>query len=153
MDLHPDLIDLLSELGSSAAEYLIVGGWAVGLHAEPRYTKDLDLLIGVDPENLTRVVAALEKYGAPPGLIEQVRTMGSDEFVFFGVPPARVDLLRCIPGVDFRDAWERRVTLVWNGIDVSLLGFDDLCTAKRAAGRRKDLDDLKILERCRPKRP
>lgn len=41
MDLHPDLIDLLTELQNSGAEYLIVGGWAVGIHAEPRDTKDL----------------------------------------------------------------------------------------------------------------
>jgi hypothetical protein len=46
MDLHPDLIDPLTEFASSGAEYLIVGGWAVGVHSEPRYTKDLDILVG-----------------------------------------------------------------------------------------------------------
>jgi hypothetical protein len=147
MDLHPDLIDLLTELKSSGAEYLVVGGWAVGVHAEPRYTKDLDLLIGPSDENLGRVVAALERYGAPPGLIAHVRMMTLDEFVFFGVPPARVDLLRSIPGVDFARAWPRRTTVVWQGIDVYVIGLDDLVEAKRAAGRPKDWDDLRLLER------
>lgn len=54
MDLHPDLIDLLTEFASSGVEYLIVGGWAVGIHGEPRYTKDLDLLIGGSEENARR---------------------------------------------------------------------------------------------------
>ena len=91
MDLHPDLTELLTELGLSGAEYLVVGGWAVGVHSEPRYTKDLDLLIGTSPENLERVVRALEAYGAPPGLIQDIRTMKPHEFVFFGTPPARVE--------------------------------------------------------------
>lgn len=149
MDLHPDLIDLLTEFGSSGVEYLIVGGWAVGVHSEPRYTKDLDVLIGPSGENLQRVVRALELYGAPAALVDEVRTMKADEFVFFGVPPARVDLLRQIPGVDFGDAWPRRKTMRWQGVDVHVIGFDDLHAAKRAADRPKDRDDLKALERFR----
>ena len=149
MDLAPDLLDLLTELRNSGAEYLVVGGWAVGVHAEPRYTKDLDLLIGTSPTNLARVVTALERYGAPEALVEQVRTMKADEFVFFGVPPARIDLLRTIPGVGFEDAWPRRETVQWNGVDVPVIGFDDLCASKRAAGRSKDLDDLNRLEKFR----
>jgi predicted nucleotidyltransferase len=149
MDLHPDLIDLLTEFGNFGVEYLVVGGWAVGVHAEPRYTKDLDLFIGPSPENLERVATALGRFGAPAGLIDEVRTMASDEFVFFGVPPARVDLLREIPGVAFEQAWARRKTVRWQGVDVHVLGFDDLVNAKRAAGRPKDREDLRLLERFR----
>ncbi len=50
MDLHPDFKDLLSAFADTNAEYLIVGGWAVGYHAEPRFTKDLDVFIG--PSNM-----------------------------------------------------------------------------------------------------
>lgn len=149
MDLAPDLLDLLTELRNSRAEYLVVGGWAVGVHTEPRYTKDLDLLIGTSPANLNAVVTALQRYGAPEALVDQVRTMRADEFVFFGVPPARIDLLRTIPGVAFEDAWSRRKTIQWDGIDVHIIGFEDLCAAKSAAGRPKDFDDLKRLEKFR----
>ena len=61
MDLHPDLIDLLTEFARFGVEFLVVGGWAVGVHSEPRYTKDLDILIGTSPENLGRVVEAMKE--------------------------------------------------------------------------------------------
>jgi hypothetical protein len=149
MDLHPDLIDRLMEFASFGVEYLVVGGWAVGIHAEPRYTKDLDILIGTSPENLARVIEAMEAYGAPPALVAEVRTMTSEDFVFFGVPPARVDLLRTVPGVDFERAWSNRTTIEWHGVSVHVIGFDELCDAKRAAGRPKDLADLRMLEKFR----
>ncbi len=59
MDLHPDLMDVLGAFSSSNVEYLIVGGWAVSVHSEPRFTKDLDLLIGTAPDNLERAARAL----------------------------------------------------------------------------------------------
>ena len=48
MDLSPDLIDALAEFESFEVEYLVIGGWAVSTHAKPRFTKDLDLWIGID---------------------------------------------------------------------------------------------------------
>jgi hypothetical protein len=148
MDLLPDFKDLLSALAASSAEYLVVGGWAVGFHSEPRFTKDLDLLIGTDPANLERVVDAVRAFGAPPTILDQLATLGVDEFLFLGAPPARVDLLRTIPGVDFRAAMSRAVRVDWDGVPAVILSRDDLIASKRAAGRARDLRDLKRLERA-----
>jgi len=52
----------------------------------------------------------------------------------------------------FEDAWARRKTIVWNGVDVQVISFEDLCAAKAASGRAKDLEDLKQLEKFRPVR-
>jgi hypothetical protein len=145
MDLHPDLIDLLTEFESCSVEYLVIGGWAVSTYSTPRYTKDLDLWIGTSAENLLRVIEALERFGAPAGLLEQLRTMKADEFAFFGVPPARVDLLRTIPGVEFGFAWAHKSRVQWGPLELNLIGFDDLIAAKRAAGRPRDLDDVEQL--------
>ena len=73
--------------------------------------------------------------------------MKANEFVFFGTPPARVDLLGEIPGVTFPDAWMKRETIQWNGTSVHIISRDDLIAAKKAAGRQKDLDDVKRLEK------
>ncbi len=147
-DLPQDFRDLLSALRASSAEYLIVGGWAVGVHAEPRYTKDLDVLIGPDEENLGRVAEALEAFGAPGNVFELLRGLRIDEFLFIGVPPARVDILRTIPGVDFASAFSRRVIADWDGLAAFVIGRDDLIASKRAAGRERDLRDVTSIERA-----
>lgn len=148
MDLHPDLMDLLGAFSSSNVEYLVVGGWAVSVHSEPRFTKDLDLLIGTADDNLERAAHALKLFGAPESIVNQARALRPDEFLFFGVPPARVDLLRVIPGVHFEEAFARRVDVDLGGTMVHIVGREDLIASKRAAGREKDLRDLRALERA-----
>ncbi len=146
MDLSPDLIDLLTEFANSGVEYLVIGGWAVSTHAQPRYTKDLDLWIGTSPGNLAKAVQALTAFGAPAGLVEQAARMSVEEFLFFGTPPARIDVLRSIPGAVFEEAWPRRCRVAWGSITVNVIDLDDLIAVKRAAGRPKDLTDVKLLE-------
>jgi hypothetical protein len=153
MVLHPDFRDLLSALADSSAEYLVIGGWAVGVHAEPRFTRDLDIFIGTDDQNLLRVVHAFERFGAPAHILEGLRTLRPDEFLFLGVAPARVDVLRTIPGVAFEAAYPRKLRVEWDGLVADVIGRDDLLIAKRAAGRAKDLRDVRALERAAKRAP
>src|SRR5579859_45857 len=60
-----DLKELLRAFHDHGVKYLVVGGYAFGVHAEPRATKDLDLFIGSDKENSEAVFRALAQYGAP----------------------------------------------------------------------------------------
>jgi predicted nucleotidyltransferase len=152
MDLHPDFRDLLLALAATNAEYLVVGGWAVGYHAEPRFTKDLDVFIGPSDENLEAVASALEQFGAPAAIIGALRGLGPDEFLFLGAAPVRVDILRRVDGIAFAEAYPRRETVQWDGVPVSMIGFDDLVVAKRAAGRERDRRDLTLLESARRKK-
>lgn len=63
--MHQDFKELLSAFNAGQVRYLIVGGYAVSFHAQPRATKDLDILIGADAENSKAVYTALAKFGAP----------------------------------------------------------------------------------------
>ncbi len=63
--MFPDFKDLLSALNAHRVRYLVVGGYAVSFHAQPRATRDLDLLISTDAENGRAVYAALAAFGAP----------------------------------------------------------------------------------------
>lgn len=150
MDLHPDFKDLLAAFSNENVRFLVVGGWAVAVHAEPRFTKDIDLWISSAPENIARAASALERFGAPPITVTRLRELKEDEFMFFGVPPVRVDILLRVDGLDFERAWENRISVEWN-VSVSILGFDDLCESKRVAGRKKDLEDLARLQPLRKK--
>jgi hypothetical protein len=64
-----DLKELLRAFNDHAVKYLIVGGYAFGVHAEPRATKDLDIFIQSNEENSKAVFRALSQYGARPSRI------------------------------------------------------------------------------------
>ena len=104
MDLHPDFRDLLAEFAREHVRYAIVGGYAVGHHAKPRATKDLDLLVSPLGDNLERVGRALERFGAAPNIVAFVKTLAPSEIVYLGVPPVRIDILRTADGIDDVDA-------------------------------------------------
>ena len=53
--MFPDFKELLQSFHAHRVKYLIVGGYAVSFHAQPRVTKDLDLFIQASGEN-TRAV-------------------------------------------------------------------------------------------------
>ena len=57
--------ELLSIFNARGVRYLVVGGYAVSLHAQPRSTQDIDILIACDTENARAVYQALEEFGAP----------------------------------------------------------------------------------------
>jgi hypothetical protein len=147
MALHPDFVDLLAAFASERVEYLIVGGYAVAFHGRPRFTKDIDLWIGVDPDNLQRAAQGLALFGAPPALVSELRTLGPEQVLYLGRPPVRVDILRSLGSLSFEDAYARRIETEWEGVRVNVIGLADLLAAKRAAGRSQDITDVEILER------
>jgi hypothetical protein len=58
------------------------------------------------------------------------------------LPARSIDILSEITGVDFPDAWKKRVASTFFGVPVHFISLDDLVTNKRALGRSSDLKDL-----------
>ena len=58
MKINSDFRDLLQSLNAARVRYLIVGGYAVMVHTEPRYTKDLDIWIDADQASAERLLAS-----------------------------------------------------------------------------------------------
>jgi Nucleotidyl transferase AbiEii toxin, Type IV TA system len=153
MDLHPDFRDLLAEFARENVNYAVIGGYAVGHHARPRATKDLDLLVSPSGDNLERVARALERFGAAPNVVAAVKNLGEAEVVYLGVPPVRVDILRSADGIDDVDATLARAERASPGdLTIPILALDDLIANKRAAARPQDLADVALLERVRDRR-
>jgi hypothetical protein len=63
IQLPPDFKEFLKLLNSKKDEYLIIGGYAVGYHAFPRPTGDLDIWISTTRENAERALGALQEFG------------------------------------------------------------------------------------------
>lgn len=145
MALPSDLIDLLTEFAAAGVEYLLVGGQAVALHGVPRFTKDADLWIRDDAENLRRVRRALTAFGAPVEAMTALEQARELDVVWMGQPPARIDLMKNVPAGDFGAAWGRRARFAVGAIEVNCVGRDDLIALKRASGRPQDLLDADHL--------
>lgn len=144
--MNRDFEDLLRALSAARAEYLVVGGYAVGFHTEPRYTKDLDVWVRPTPANARRVWAALKAFGAPLANL-RLKDLSTRGIIFqIGVEPNRVDVLTDMDGVDFATAWQRRATGPFGDVEVNWLAPVDLIANKRAVGRPQDLLDVKKLQ-------
>jgi len=146
VEIYPDFRDLIGAFVAADVRYLLVGGYAVGFHGRPRFTKDLDLWIDDSDDNLRRLDEALTRFGAPAGLVDELRRADPLDVVWMGRPPTRIDLVKAIPGATFADAFTRRTTFEWQDVSVSVIGRDDLIAAKKASGRDQDLVDVKLLE-------
>jgi hypothetical protein len=143
--LPKDLKDLLLAFNDQHVRYLIVGGYAFGVHAEPRATKDLDIFISPDAENSEAVFRALTQYGAPLQGLSPQDFMDGSAFQI-GQPPARVDLLQQIDGVTFDEAWSHRIEGMIEGeVPAAVISRDDLIRNKLVSGREQDLLDVKKL--------
>ena len=100
--------DLLAAFARYGVRYLVVGGHAVMLYAEPRWTKDLDLWIDTAGDNPERVFAALVAFGAPLGGCSPDDFRREGMVFQIGAPPLRVDILMSLSSVTFADAWRNR---------------------------------------------
>lgn len=144
--MHQDFKELLSAFNAGKVRYLIVGGYAVSYHAQPRATKDLDILIGADAENSKAVYAALAKFGAPIEGLSAKDFAEPDNFFRMGAPPVMVDIMPKISGVEFEEAWSRRVDVqIEDDLSVPFISRQDLLIAKLSAGRAQDLIDVDAL--------
>ena len=151
MVLFPDFRDLLAAFVDSGVRFVLIGGYAVAFHGRPRTTKDIDLLVSVDEENRRRLARGLDLFGAPRTVVEAARSLKTDEVVFFGQSPLRVDLLGSASGIDFEGVYARAVPTELDGVPVRVISLDDLIANKRASGRDRDLQDCALLERVREK--
>ncbi len=144
--MYQDFKELLSLFNEHKVKYLVVGGYAVSFHAQPRATKDLDILIKADAKNAKALFVALAKFGAPLEGLTPDDFIEQGKFYRMGHPPLMVDILPEISGVDFDTAWEKRVEAeIEQGLKVLFIDTESLLAAKLAAGRPEDLADVAAL--------
>jgi hypothetical protein len=147
--MYPDFKELLSRFNAHKVKYLVVGGYAVSFHAQPRATKDLDILIKANAANARAVYAALANFGAPLDKLTPDDFIEPGKFYRLGRPPLMVDILPEISGVDFDTAWGKRVEAeIDEGLQVPFIDADSLISAKLASGRPEDLADVAALRRA-----
>ena len=147
--MYPDFKELLSVLNAHSVKYLVVGAYAVSVHAQPRATKDLDIWIQPDPDNAQAVYAALREFGAPLEGLVFGDFAERGPFFHMGREPLAVDILTEIPGIEFDAAWERRVeTIDTGGLRAGFISREDLVVSKLESGRPQDIADVDALRKA-----
>jgi len=147
--VNSDFRDLLEAFNDAGVRYLIIGGYAVIKHTEPRFTKDLDLWVATDTENSEKVYAALSEFGAPIEELSPSDFADRDAFFTMGLPPNRIDIMFDLNGVDLGQVWERRVQGMFGDVPVHFIGRDDLIANKESVGRLQDLADAEKLRQTK----
>jgi hypothetical protein len=124
---------------------LLMGGQACVFYGAAEFSRDVDLALVADDENLSRLSEAFEELQAsviavPPfdpeylheGLAVHFRCAAP------GVEGLRVDVISVMRGVDdFPDLWERRTSIELDGVVIDMLSLPDLVRAKKTQ-RAKD---------------
>ena len=148
------LRDLLRRLVGSGVDFVVVGGVAVIVQAQPRFTKDLDICYATDPANLEalgNVLVALNAKlrGSDEDLpfAPDARTLRQTQILTLSTDLGGLDLLVNPPGAP---SWERlrsnadRISV--DGTAVLVASLEDMLAMKLAARRPQDLLDVEALE-------
>ena len=143
--LNPDFKEFIQSLNDNQARYLVVGGYAVALHGYPRYTKDIDIWIDMNPANAIRIIQALQQFGFGSLGLKEQDFLEADTIIQLGYPPRRIDLLTTLPGVNFDACFSARVVVDIDGVPVNFIGLENLKKNKRATGRAQDIADIENL--------
>ena len=143
--LPTDFKDLIHCFNSNNVRYLLVGGWAVGVHGSPRATKDIDFLVAADDDNLANLQKALLAFNSPPIDMESFKEKGS--VIRMGSSPTQVDIINDADGIDMEECYPRKETIHIDGIDIFVISKNDLIKNKKASGRIMDMADAAKLEK------
>ena len=145
--LNLDFKEMLLCLKDEEVDFIIVGAYALAAHGFPRATGDIDIWVRNSFENAQKIMRALVKFGAPVSHLSDEDFTTPDVIVQLGVEPCRIDLLTGIDGVGFDEAWQNKVSITIDDLEINILSKEDLLRNKLATGRDKDQGDIVWLEK------
>jgi hypothetical protein len=144
--MDENLKQLLSGFNANHVKYVVIGGYAVFVHGQPRMTKDLDVLIESSPENAMATYKALAEFGAPLDKFTIADFADGKTVGRFGVPPICVEVIQRIDGVDFATVYANSVPITIDGeVPAPYISAEDLIANKLASGRPQDLADVDAI--------
>jgi predicted nucleotidyltransferase len=149
VDLPRLLADAIEALDEAGLEHAVMGGCARNAYAEPRATKDVDLVVAVDSDKHAKLLEALERRGFRP-----MTSVGDDEAsvpdltLFRDAEGRRIDAL--FAHTDFeRSALRRsRPDEPYEGIVAPVISAEDLLVYKILADRPQDRVDIQDVVRA-----
>jgi len=124
----------------------VIGGYAYGFYAEPRYTKDLDIWIACDKLTAKRVYKVLREFGAPVDNLSPHDFNTAGLIYIFGLAPIRIDILNSIKKANFDKMFRNKNTFLIDEVNIPVVAKEDLIKLKTLANRPQDRLDVKKLK-------
>ena len=147
MFANNDVREFVECLLKHNVRFVLIGGYAVIYYTEPRYTKDIDFLVDASAENALRIIAALQEFGVPSDQLPKELFEHKGNFFKIGKPPWRIDLITSIEGLNFKDIYNRSLSIEVDGLKLQIASRKDLIASKTKANRPQDLMDIAALKR------
>jgi predicted nucleotidyltransferase len=146
MKIEKDYDEFLRLLNERSVRYCVIGSFALAIHARPRYTKGLDILVDPERTNVERLIEVLRDFGFEGQDLAAADFLDPERIIQLGYEPVRIDLLTSIAGCTFEEIWTNRFRARYGSIEAFFIGKRELIKAKRASGRTQDRADLELLE-------
>jgi hypothetical protein len=144
---NDDFRDFIRQLNHHQVRYILIGGYSVILHGYSRTTGDMDIWVDRTADNYQKIKHAFFDFGMPVfDMTEENFLNHPDWEVFtFGKPPSSIDVMIKVKGLNFNDCYKQTVFFEEDGLMINTIHINNLISAKKAAGRPKDMDDLENL--------
>lgn len=139
------LLDVFKSFQQHDVKYVVIGGIASVLYGVPRATFDMDILIEATPENAGRLLRALLDAGLGTASLTSPEDLLAHEITIFR-DRVRIDVQTSTPGLNFKQAWDHRQIMSYQGQKFFIVSKEHLIRSKRAAGQDIDLSDVRLLE-------
>jgi hypothetical protein len=145
--LPRDFREFIQLLNAHRVKYLVVGGYAVGYHGYPRYTGDLDVFVELSQKNAGALAEVFRRFGLTGDNVAAGDFLEKGVVVRLGREPMRLEIINDINGVGFADCYRAKIAARLGNLRVNFIDLAHLRRNKAAAGRPKDLEDLRRLPR------
>lgn len=144
-----DFRDFIRALNTHDVKYIMVGGIAVILYGHARVTGYMDIWVERTEDNYKKLTKAFNEFGLPvfDMTLKRFLDVKMNDVFSFGRNPVGIDIMTAVKGLRFSEAFKLSTVFDDEGLLIRMIHLNHLITAKKAAGRLKDLDDIQQLTR------
>lgn len=140
-----DYEEFLELFNKHEVRYCLIGAFALAFHAQPRYTKDIDVLVEASEENAEKILTALNEFGFGTLDLNPADFSAPGGIIQLGYEPVRIDIIKASPDLDFPKIWRNRVQGPYGELRVNYIARQDLVRLKKKSNRPQDKADLATL--------
>jgi hypothetical protein len=156
MSLERVLIACCSSFETAGLEYALAGGFAYGIHVEPRATMDVDFCMnGSTPGDSARTALStvfnsviLHAMPLKLGNVRLYRYIATDNGMEY-----IVDIIEPEDGEYARNVLARKITIGFKGRAIPVISLEDLYVLKKTSNRLRDAADCEVIENSFPDLP